>query len=147
MGTRYDMREICARVERRRRERKLEAKQAAGILGLKKWDWSRKVNNKGSTFTLAELAILADALEAPTGWPFVDERLGHALDQLIGSGAAPPPETPTTSRVLRLSELRRSRGARTSRRSAVDRSQSSTPKHSHAEVIPFPGNRPRGTSP
>jgi hypothetical protein len=70
---RYDLLEIAARVEKRRKQRKVAAKALYGDLHLAKWDWSKKVRNKGSSFTVAELGLIADLLDAPPGWPFLPE--------------------------------------------------------------------------
>lgn len=55
-----------------------ERKWAYGLLGIRKGEYSRKA--KGETpFTLWELSVLADALDAPPGWPFIDADLGEQL--------------------------------------------------------------------
>ena len=77
-GTRYDQQEIAIRVERMRELRGHERKWAFGLLGIKKGEYSRKA--KGETpFTLWELSELADSLDAPPGWPFIDADLAEQL--------------------------------------------------------------------
>lgn len=76
---RYDLREIGARIDKRRRQRKLAVKEICADLGLAKWDWSRKVRRDGSAFTIEECGRIADLLDAPPGWPFLPEEVGEAL--------------------------------------------------------------------
>jgi hypothetical protein len=97
----YDIAEIAARIERRRRQLKIPAKQLATRLGLYASAWSKKVHCRGSTFTVNEISALAPLLGAETGWPFLDEHLGAFLDRHLdredcrhGAGtspASPPP--------------------------------------------------------
>lgn len=79
---RYDMREIGARVDKRRRQLGREVKDVCAEMGIKKWDWSRKVRADGSSFTVEECGFLADLFEAPPGWPFISEDLGEAIRRL-----------------------------------------------------------------
>jgi hypothetical protein len=82
-GGRFDEREIAARVEKLRRDRGVEVKAICAAIGLEKWDWSRKVRLDRSSFSIAELGLIADYLDAPTGWPFVATEVGQLLDRLI----------------------------------------------------------------
>ena len=81
-GGRYDEREIAARVEKRRKAKRMEVKALCAELGIEKWDWSRKVRLDRSAFTIAELGKIADILEAPPGWPFVAEEVGELLERV-----------------------------------------------------------------
>jgi hypothetical protein len=82
-GGRFDEREISARVEKLRRDRGVEVKEICAAIGLEKWDWSRKVRLDRSTFSIRELGLIADYLDAPTGWPFVAPEVGQLLDRLL----------------------------------------------------------------
>lgn len=73
------MREIGARIDRRRRQLRREVKEVCAEMGLQRWDWSRKVRTDGSFFTIEECGFLADLFDAPVGWPFVAEEVGEAL--------------------------------------------------------------------
>jgi hypothetical protein len=70
---RYDLREITARVDKLRRQRSVPAKVIYADLGMDRWDWSRKVRQAGSSFTIEELGRIADLLDAPAGWPFIPD--------------------------------------------------------------------------
>lgn len=70
---RYDLREIGARVDKRRRKLKIPVKVAAAAIGVEKWDWSRKIRAVGSQVYITECGVLADLFDAPLGWPFVPE--------------------------------------------------------------------------
>lgn len=95
---RYDERLIAARVEARRRVRRVEVKQICAELGMEKWDWSRKVRNDRSSFSIAELSRIAELLEGPTGWPFVDEQIGELLDLRATRTRRGPKRNPPESR-------------------------------------------------
>lgn len=82
-GGRFDEREISARVEKLRRDRGVEVKEICAAVGLEKWDWSRKVRLDRSSFSIQELGLIADYLDAPTGWPFVALEVGMLLDRLL----------------------------------------------------------------
>jgi hypothetical protein len=79
-GGRYDMREIAARVDRRRKQRGVTAKELYVDLGLERWDWSKKIRNAGSSFTVEELGRIADLLDAPPGWPFLSDDFWNARE-------------------------------------------------------------------
>ena len=72
---RYDLREIGARVDRKRLQVGMEVKQVCSLLKppIDKTQWSKKVRARGSSFTVEELGQLADLFTAPPGWPFVSE--------------------------------------------------------------------------
>jgi len=48
-----------------------EVGEAVGLSGSA---WYRKLHRRGSTFTLEEFGSIAEALDAPEGWPFVEWR-------------------------------------------------------------------------
>lgn len=54
-----------------RKKRGLSIRECCAALGIKKWDYSRKVRLDTSRFTVEELGLLADLFEAPPGWSFV----------------------------------------------------------------------------
>lgn len=100
-GTRYDQRKIGINVERMCKVRGKERKWAYDLLGIKKGEYSRKVNGE-TPFTLWEASVLADALDAPPGWPFIDAELG---EQLRRSAAQPEQlATPALAPTLRAAE-------------------------------------------
>lgn len=79
-----------------------ERKWAYGLLGIKKGEYSRKA--KGETpFTLWEVSTLADELDAPPGWPFIDADLGEQLRRATAPGRAYPPDVPDPT-VLKAAE-------------------------------------------
>lgn len=86
-GGRYDEVEIGRRIDRLRRDRGVEVKTICSALGLEKWDWSRKVRHKGSSFSIEEVARVADYLSAPYGWPFVPEEVGRMIETHLGAGS------------------------------------------------------------
>ncbi len=69
---RYDHDVIARRVEMARQKRGMLVKDLAEAAGLQMWAWYKKSRRANSTFTLAELSAIADALDAPEGWPFVE---------------------------------------------------------------------------
>jgi hypothetical protein len=77
---RFDERLIAARVEARRRAKGIEVKAICAEIGMEKWDWSRKVRLDNSSFSIAELSKIAEILDAPPGWPFLDESLGMMIE-------------------------------------------------------------------
>lgn len=88
-GGRYDIREITVRVDRLRAKRGVEAKDIYTLLGIDKSTWSNKMKMKRSALSIVEVGIIADFLDAPTGWPFIDERFGEYLDREFGSPSPP----------------------------------------------------------
>jgi hypothetical protein len=48
------------------------AKQVYEAAGIPTDRWYRKMRGDASTFTLDEFGRIADALDAPEGWPFVE---------------------------------------------------------------------------
>jgi hypothetical protein len=71
---RFDYEQIVRRVEEHRARVGMPAKQLYEAVGLSGDKWYRKVRGQGSTFTLDEFGAIADVLEAPEGWPFVEWR-------------------------------------------------------------------------
>ena len=67
------------RIEDLRLQRGLTASELARRIGLPKHPFSRKVRIEGSTFSVEELGLIADALEAPPGWPFLEPEMGELL--------------------------------------------------------------------
>jgi hypothetical protein len=113
-GGRFDLREIATRVQRRMIARGVEPKVIQEKLGMKAPDWTKKTSNNGSTFTIGELSRIAAFLEAPPGWPFIDE---YQADILAGYLAPPQrpgePESPSeASRPPAQPEQRKVRGGK-----------------------------------
>jgi hypothetical protein len=79
---RYDLREIGARIDKRRRQLGREVKDVIAEMRIQKWDWSRKVRADGSAFTIEECGFLADLFDAPPGWPFLSEEAGEMLRRI-----------------------------------------------------------------
>jgi hypothetical protein len=91
---RYDERLIAARVEARRRAKRVEVKAMCADLGIEKWDWSRKVRLDNSSFSIAELSRIAEILDAPPGWPFLDESLGLLIEMAARRRRFPKQDEP-----------------------------------------------------
>jgi transcriptional regulator with XRE-family HTH domain len=75
MTNRYNSVEIAHRVEEAREKHNLKSDELAERIGLKPSQWYDRVRGQ-VPFTVEELGALADALNAPPGWPFV----GHDKD-------------------------------------------------------------------
>lgn len=69
---RYDMSQILDRIEHLRHKRRLQRKDIAISVGISEAQFSKKMRQHLSTFTLEEIGAIADVLEAPPGWPFLD---------------------------------------------------------------------------
>ena len=69
---RYNHDVIAERVECARQKSGMLVKDLAAAADLQTWAWYKKSRRLGSTFTLDELSAIADALNAPEGWPFVE---------------------------------------------------------------------------
>lgn len=85
---RYDPYAIARRVETLRRDRGLSIKEVA----LKVWphqgddarhSWSKKCSGKGSAWTIEELGVAADALDAPPGWPFLSDEFSRLVQRWV----------------------------------------------------------------
>jgi transcriptional regulator with XRE-family HTH domain len=82
VGGRYDDHAIGQRIERRRVARGMKQEELADILGINKASYSRKVRAQ-TPMWLGEISMIADALRAPIGWPFVTRaQLRTLLDSL-----------------------------------------------------------------
>jgi transcriptional regulator with XRE-family HTH domain len=82
-GARYTWEEIVARIERRREARGVTIKHLLGVLDIDEGSYSRKVNLSRSHFHMHELSALAEELDAPIGWPFIDEDLAEHLERYL----------------------------------------------------------------
>jgi transcriptional regulator with XRE-family HTH domain len=78
---RYSDEAVAERIDRARKQLGLTNKELAGKVGILEASWSRKMRGQGNTFTLTEIAAVADALEAPAGWPFVDWEYAEAMQR------------------------------------------------------------------
>ncbi|HET8539995.1 MAG TPA: hypothetical protein VFL83_09010 [Anaeromyxobacter sp.] len=83
----YSYRVIVERIRDEIDYRQLQDSAVYKALRISKDQWSRKmrVNDKatggrGASFTLAEIARLADLFHSPPGWPFIDKA---ALEQYV----------------------------------------------------------------
>lgn len=65
---------IIERIEKARSRLGLSTRELAARAGLEGSAWYRKMRQTGSSFTLEEFGRIADALDAPEGWPFVEWR-------------------------------------------------------------------------
>jgi len=70
---RYDEREIGRRIEARRRARGVPVAALCEVCGFDKSSWSRKTRVDRSSFTFQEISLIAEALCAPRGWPFIED--------------------------------------------------------------------------
>ena len=71
---RFDYAQIVERIEEAREKRGRSTKALGEAVGLSGSAWYRKLHRRGSTFTLEEFGSIAEALDAPEGWPFVEWR-------------------------------------------------------------------------
>lgn len=78
--TRYDMREIGARVTRALADAGLDQVDVAEILEISESAVSKKMRIVGSRWDIEELGALADYLDKPHGWPILEEALSNHLD-------------------------------------------------------------------
>lgn len=69
---RWTLEVVTARVIARMKERNVPVKAACAALGIDAPSFSRKANLDRSGFTIDEFAQLADMLDAPPGWPFIE---------------------------------------------------------------------------
>lgn len=70
--SRFRYEQIVQRVERAREEKAISTKALAEQVGITGSAWYRKLRDNGSRFTLDEFGAIAEALDAPEGWPFVE---------------------------------------------------------------------------
>lgn len=82
---RFDYEAITARIAEACERAGKPAKQVYEAAGLTGDRWYRKMTGRGSTFTLDELGRVADALEAPPAWPFVDWDRAEVLRRSEGA--------------------------------------------------------------
>lgn len=69
---RWTLEIVTARVIARMKERSVPVKAACAALDIDAPSFSRKANLDRSSFTIDEFARLADMLDAPPAWPFVE---------------------------------------------------------------------------
>lgn len=81
---RFDIIEATGRIRDLMRARGVKPPAIYERLGMHRRTWSKKINLTGSEFTLNELGLIADALDAPTGWPILDRLTGEAIDRQLG---------------------------------------------------------------
>jgi hypothetical protein len=89
-GGRYSPFDIGRRVENRRRDLGVTVAELCAVLDFDKADWSRKWRCSGSSFTIAEVSVIADYLKAPVGWPFIPEEMAELLERMTPRQAAAP---------------------------------------------------------
>jgi len=82
-GVRYTLEEINARIERRRKSRRVPIKQLCAVLEIDEGSYSRKVNLDRSSFRIDEISLIAEELAAPIGWPFIDEDLAQFFERCL----------------------------------------------------------------
>jgi hypothetical protein len=91
-GGPYDIVQIARKIELRRRALGIPAKRLADAIGVYESGWSKKVNCRGSTFSVQEISAIAQELDAESGWPFIDDNLAAMLDVHIGRKPGRQPE-------------------------------------------------------
>jgi predicted transcriptional regulator len=69
---RYTHEAVAKRIAEAVKQAGLTNKEVADRAAIPLDRWSRKIRVAGNSFTLEEVSRVADALEAPDGWPFVD---------------------------------------------------------------------------
>lgn len=91
-GVRYDLKVITSRIKHRMEAQGVPVKVMCDVLGIERWDWSRKVNITDSSFNYREISLIADRLDAPVGWPFIDEALSELFEAYLERIKKDPPE-------------------------------------------------------
>lgn len=92
-GGRFDPREIAARVDRLIKVSGKTPKFIYETLKISKGNWSNKIHNIGTTFTIGELDEIATILNAPPGWPFLDDTMIAILERALAH-PTPAPDFP-----------------------------------------------------
>jgi hypothetical protein len=67
---RYPLRVLTAEIETARRKLGINVKTAAADAGVGRKVWYKKRDMDGSSFTLEDISLLAEAWDAPEDWPF-----------------------------------------------------------------------------
>lgn len=86
-GSRFDVRELTAKVMHVIERRGMDGKEVYGHFGWDRSTWSIKQGLKRSQLTIPEFGVIAELLKMPTAWPFLDERLGATLDRILDGDA------------------------------------------------------------
>jgi hypothetical protein len=89
-GMRYSAAAIAERIKLRLADIGMEPKELYLTLGWDKSIWSRKIVTLATALSLRDLSEIAEKLDAPMGWPFVDWRVAEAFDAIVKGGAAAP---------------------------------------------------------
>jgi hypothetical protein len=84
----WDADEIRVRMKRARLEKGLEVEAAAKLAGMSKWNWYKKEGGEGETdaFQPEQCIRFAEAIGAPTLFPFYDWTHAADLDERLGWG-------------------------------------------------------------
>lgn len=82
---RFDPKVIAARVRTAREAHDMTAKELAAAIGIGK-DALFKKEKAENPFYLDELSRIADALNAPSLWPFLEWDAAGLADKLLGRG-------------------------------------------------------------
>jgi hypothetical protein len=94
---RYSYARVTAEIEEALQRRKRGAHKAASTaLGMSPPAFSKRLNEtEGARFSVEELGLLADHLQAPPGWPFVSWKIAADLERAFRTrGIAPEPSAP-----------------------------------------------------
>lgn len=67
---RYPLRALTAEIETAREKLGINAKTAAADIGVVRGVWYKKRDIDGSSFSLEDISLLAEAWDAPECWPF-----------------------------------------------------------------------------
>lgn len=84
---RYPAGEVASRIERRWREAGRSVADLAALFDLTVWAVYKKLDGS-APFSVAECGLVAVALGAPKGWPFVEWAAGEALERVLGLSEA-----------------------------------------------------------
>ena len=92
---RYDLRDVTRRIASMTYATGKSGKEVAGAVDIEQSQWSRKLANSTSTFTVHELGRVADYFSRLTGrrltgWPFLDETVSEILDSLLTARKTKP---------------------------------------------------------
>ncbi len=77
--SRYSTVDVCQRIESMREKLGLMQKDVAAAIGALESQYSKKIRNHLSSFTVDEIGAVAELFQAPPGWPFIDEESARLL--------------------------------------------------------------------
>lgn len=81
----WDKEVIRSRMVTARLNKKLEVKEAAAAAGMNThWNWYSKEEKDGPAFQVEQCLAFAEAIGAPTLWPFFDWDFADDIDDRLG---------------------------------------------------------------